>query len=324
MYIWIKKRLPLLVDLLLGGKTGDYSPEFMNSMLKSPKVRKEITSKAQGAQHINVGQEILENVSVILLVIKEQERIAEFLSSIDDIIQVQEEEIFALEEQKKGAMQKLFNRDVRFKAYDGSEYPEWEEKGLEQIANIFDGTHQTPEYVNEGIPFVSVEDINNLYGTNKYITEEAFNKEFKIYPQQGDILMTRTGSIGVAAIITKDIKMAYYVSLTLLKLKEKVNTAYLLQYILCEKFQQELWKRTLHIAFPKKINKNEIGKCKVSIPCLEEQKKITTYILRSFVIQKCVYREVYASDLEGSKCFEWSCLCYYRKKHGRDLRVLPA
>lgn len=125
--------------VIRGKKTGDYSPEFMNSLLKSPKVRKEITSKAQGAQHINVGQETLENVSIILPTIKEQERIAEFLSSIDDIIQVHGEEITALEEQKKGIMQKLFNREVRFKADDGSEYPEWEEKKLGELFDISAG-----------------------------------------------------------------------------------------------------------------------------------------------------------------------------------------
>lgn len=116
--------------VIRGKKIGDYSPEFMNSLLKSPKVRKEIISKAQGAQHINVGQETLENVSVVLPAVKEQQKIADFLSSVDDIIQVQEEEISTLEEQKKGTMQKLFNREVRFKADDGSEYPEWEEQKM--------------------------------------------------------------------------------------------------------------------------------------------------------------------------------------------------
>ena len=65
--------------VIRGKKIGDYSPEFMNSLLKSPKVRKEITSKAQGAQHINVGQETLENVSIVLPTVKEQEKIADFL-----------------------------------------------------------------------------------------------------------------------------------------------------------------------------------------------------------------------------------------------------
>lgn len=213
---------------------------------------------------------------------------------------------------------------IRFKKDNGKEYPNWEEKELQQVADIFDGTHQTPKYVNDGIPFVSVENIKNLYKTNKYITEESFKKEFKTYPQNGDILMTRIGSIGVPTIVTKDIKMAYYVSLALIKLKEKVNTEYLLQYILCKKFQQELWKRTLHIAFPKKINKNEICKCKVNIPCLEEQQKIADFLSsvddviqiqeqeitvleeqKKGIIQKLFNREVRFKADDGSEYPKW-------------------
>ena len=42
--------------------------------------------------------------------------------------------------------------------------------------------------------------------------------------------------------------------------------------------QNGLWKRTLHIAFPKKINKNEIGKVEISVPVKkEEQEKIGAF-----------------------------------------------
>ena len=143
--------------VIRGKKIGDYSPEFMNSLLKSPKVRKEITSKAQGAQHINVGQETLENVSIVLPTVKEQEKIADFLSSVDDIIEEHKEKIAALEEQKKGIMQKLFNREVRFKVDDGSEYPEWEEKRLEDIAIIKMGQSPDSSSYNDehiGLPLI--------------------------------------------------------------------------------------------------------------------------------------------------------------------------
>lgn len=63
----------------------------------------------------------------------EQKKLAEFLSSVDNVIQIHEQEITALEEQKKGVMQKLFNQEVRFKADDGSKYPEWKERKLNDI-----------------------------------------------------------------------------------------------------------------------------------------------------------------------------------------------
>lgn len=54
---------------------------------------------------------------------------------------------------------------------------------LSEIAQIYDGTHQTPEYMSDGIPFISVENINDIYSSNKYISEKAYNK-YKIKPQK--------------------------------------------------------------------------------------------------------------------------------------------
>lgn len=66
--------------------------------------------------------------------IPEQQKIVEFLSTIDTVIEKQKETVATWEERKKGVMQKLFSQEVRFKADDGSEFPEWEEKKLNEIA----------------------------------------------------------------------------------------------------------------------------------------------------------------------------------------------
>lgn len=236
--------------------------------------QKYFKSCGQGSAQLNISKGDVLKFVLKIPCIKEQQKIADFLSKVDKKIANQEAAISDYEEMKKGLMQKIFSQEVRFKADDGSEYPEWEEKKLLEIATIYDGTHQTPNYVEQGIPFVSVENIKNLYKTNKYITKEAFEKEFKIYPEKGDILMTRIGDIGTASLVSRNMKIAYYVSLALLKPQENILADYLVQYISNTSFQKELWKRTLHIAFPKKINKGEIGECKVKAPCLEEQQKI--------------------------------------------------
>ena len=66
-------------------------------------------------------------------VISEQQKITAFLSTIDEIITTTQSELTVWEERKKGVMQKIFNREVRFKADDGSEFPEWEEKRLGEL-----------------------------------------------------------------------------------------------------------------------------------------------------------------------------------------------
>ncbi|WRM77983.1 restriction endonuclease subunit S [Staphylococcus aureus] len=141
-----------------------------------------------------------------------------------------------------------------------------------EVAEIYDGTHQTPKYTNEGIKFLSVENIKTL-NSSKYISEEAFEKEFKIRPEFGDILMTRIGDIGTPNIVSSNEKFAYYVSLALLKTKN-LNSYFLKNLILSSSIQNELWRKTLHVAFPKKINKNEIGKIKINFPTNKEQQKI--------------------------------------------------
>ena len=69
----------------------------------------------------------------------EQQKIADFLSTIDTIIEKQRATVSAWEERKKGVMQKLFSQEVRFKEEDGSDFPEWEEKTLGELGTFTKG-----------------------------------------------------------------------------------------------------------------------------------------------------------------------------------------
>lgn len=123
--------------VIRGKRIANYEPMFMNGLLNTFSVRKQIMSKAQGAQHINIGQEILSSVRVNMPSLPEQQKIAEFLSTVDTVIEKQKETVSAWEERKKGVMQKLFSQEVRFKADDGSDFPEWEEKKLGDITSQY-------------------------------------------------------------------------------------------------------------------------------------------------------------------------------------------
>lgn len=146
-------------------------------------------------------------------------------------------------------------------------------QSLATVANIYDGTHQTPKYVEMGVPFVSVQNIKNLYATNKYISLQDFEK-YKYKPQRGDIFMTRIGSIGSCAIVENDNPLAYYVTLTLIRVNHDViNSKYLKHIIESTIGQRELLKRTLVNATPIKINLGEIGKIQIPIPCPDNPEK---------------------------------------------------
>lgn len=87
----------------------------------------------------------------------EQQKIADFLSTIDTVIEKQKETVSAWEERKKGVMQKLFGQKVRFKADDGSDFPEWEEKKLKNILKEYkeysakDGSYEHVSLTKEGV-----------------------------------------------------------------------------------------------------------------------------------------------------------------------------
>ena len=152
---------------------------------------------------------------------------------------------------------------------------DWEQRKLNEVSDIYDGTHQTPKYQDDGVMFLSVENIKTLT-SNKFISREAFEDEFKIRPQRGDVLMTRIGDIGTANVVETDEDLAYYVSLALFK-SEELNPYFLQASIYAPFVQDQIWKRTLHIAFPKKINKNEIGQVPINVPTLAEQTKIGSF-----------------------------------------------
>ena len=124
--------------------------------------------------------------------------------------------------------------------------------------------------------FLSVENIATLK-SEKYIAEEAFERDYKVYPEKGDILMTRIGDVGTTNVVETAEKVAFYVSLALLK-PNGIDSYFLSNAMKTNAFQKGLRERTLVTAIPQKINKDEIGKIDIFITQNdEEQKKIGAY-----------------------------------------------
>ena len=152
----------------------------------------------------------------------------------------------------------------------------WKEKFLNDLSpSIFDGTHQTPKYTQNGIPFFSVENIvsgsdNKFISREDYLYETRNNK-----PEYGDILVTRIGSIGIPKVVDWKYEFSVYVTLAVIKKSAKFDSNFLAFYIESNRFQQEIKRRSLLNAAPQKINMNELRSCEVLLPPKkEEQQKI--------------------------------------------------
>ena len=160
---------------------------------------------------------------------------------------------------------------IRFKGFE----EDWEQRKLGEVVEIYDGVHQTPNYTDNGIMFLSVENITKLK-SSKFISEEAFKRDYKFYPQENDILMTRIGDVGTTNVVTDNSLKAYYVSLALLKYKS-TNPFFLSSAIQSDFVQSGLANRTLKTAIPIKINKDEIGKVNVMLPLLKDEQELIGY-----------------------------------------------
>ena len=209
---------------------------------------------------------------------EEQKKIEDYFTALDHLITLHQRKCDETKQLKKFMLQNMFpkngekNPEIRFEGFTD----DWEQRKLGEVVGIYDGVHQTPQYQDSGIMFLSVENITTLK-SEKYISEEAFERDYKVYPQKGDILMTRIGDVGTTNVVQTTGKVAFYVSLALLKPKE-INSYFLSNAMKTSVFQKGLRERTLVTAIPQKINKDEIGRVNVFITNnAEEQKKIEDY-----------------------------------------------
>lgn len=108
--------------------------EYLKIVCDVPHFQNELEVKKNKGAQAGVYLGVLSNIEIPVPSLPEQQKIAEFLSTIDTVIEKQKETVSAWEERKKGVMQKLFSQEVRFKADDGSEFSEWEEK---KIGDVF-------------------------------------------------------------------------------------------------------------------------------------------------------------------------------------------
>jgi type I restriction enzyme S subunit len=166
--------------VIRGQQKIDYNPEFMNYMFKTQHARKEISQKSNGSTHFNVGQETLSKVLVIFPSKPEQTKIATFLTAIDTKIDQLTKKQTLLKQYKKGVMQKLFSQELRFKADDGSEFSEWEEKKLGKIARITTGSSNRQDSNLDG-EFTFFDRSQDIRTSDRFL----FDAEAIIVPGEG-------------------------------------------------------------------------------------------------------------------------------------------
>lgn len=248
--------------------------EYIYQLLQTRKVKTSFLLSLTGTTIKNLGLEAINKTHIFIPVLEEQHKIADFLSSVDDVIQLHEQEITVLEEQKKGIMQKLFNREVKFKADEGSEYPEWEKKELAHIVNLSTGKSYSNDLNNNGKYIVM--DMGAVSKDGEIIALKHTNLNRDVL-NKGDLIMPKD-DIGGGLIICKT---AFIISDNKYVLGDHVyrlqfpseNSLFMHYLINSERVNLSLKKKVTGSA-QLGIKASNLLKEKLCIPCLEEQQKI--------------------------------------------------
>lgn len=273
IYVYDDHLIRLKVD------KNNYIPEFVNDYLASPRFRRQFIVRAKTTAFTTIGQGDVASCTGDFPSLPEQQKIAEFLSTIDTVIKKQKETVSAWEERKKGVMQKLFSQEVRFKADDGSDFPEWEEKYLSDIASFHSGLTYTPDDVvdsENGILVFRSSNIQNgriAYDDNVYVDKEL--KEKKYVKLHDIVVCVRNGSkslVGKNALVTEsDLNATWGAFMSVIRAKQ--NYEFIHQYLNSTFFKKEMYKDS-GTATINQITTAMLNGCKLFVPSLAEQQKI--------------------------------------------------
>lgn len=163
------------------------------------------------------------------------------------------------------------------------EVPEhWEVKRLKFLTNkIVDGAHFTPTYVNEGVPFLRVTDIqekNIDMEKIKYIPLEEHQELIKrCNPQKGDLLLSKNGTIGISKKIDWNWEFSIFVSLCLIKFNSLISSNYAKYFFDSNSLQEQIFgliKKNTVI----NLHLDKIENFWFVLPSLKEQTAIAHYL----------------------------------------------
>ena len=147
---------------------------------------------------------------------------------------------------------------------------------------ITDGPHETPEFIDEGYPFLSVDSIVDgklVFENCRYISKEDYDKfKLKCNPQKDDVFMGKSASIGKVAIVDVDFDFSIWSPLALLRANKNIILPKFLEYSLKSDIAQDQIDLYATSNTQKNISMDDIPRIELLIPDLERQEKIVKHL----------------------------------------------
>jgi len=169
------------------------NPHFLGYLMRQPLVRSYFGERAQGSTRFNLSKTVFRELSFAVPTTAEQQKIADCLTSLDEVIAAQGQKVETLKTYKRGLMQQLFPREgetiprLRFPEFHDA--PEWEEVPLGELFDTKSGgtpDRAKKEYWSGSIPWVttSLVDFNIITNAEEFISKSGLeNSSAKIFPR---------------------------------------------------------------------------------------------------------------------------------------------
>ena len=260
-------------------------------------MRNYLIKKAKGSTFLEISKSEIENISIPIPTILEQNKIASFLSLLDDRISTQSQIIESLETLIKRLSKKLLSQKLRFKDDNGNDFHDWEMHKLSDICLFYSGgTPQSTNksYYNGSIPFIRSGEINSDK-TELFISEAGLTNSSAKTINQGDLLIALYGATSGEIAISK---MKGAINQAILCVKTTQNKEFL-------KFLWKMHKEQILLSFLQggqgNLSAEIIKNLNFFFPKIEEQDKIAT--LLSVIEYKLTVEQKLLSEYQKQKTY---------------------
>lgn len=261
------------LNILKLNENGIFLSYYLNNKLKY-----QIASLAQGASVVHLYENHLKKLKVLFPSLKEQQKIANFLSNVDKKISITEEKLDLFKEYKKGIMQKIFKQELRFKDSNGNDYPEWEEKILGNI--IIKNKEKNKEN-----KYNLVQSISNKYG---FVNQDEYFEDRRVasqdlknyYVAKNKLFAYNPSRINVGSLAYKEDNNISVISPLYVSFYS--NKEYLIDKFLFNWLFSLPFVKQMSCSFEGSVRNNlsfeTLSNFTINLPCLEEQQKIANFL----------------------------------------------